>query len=81
MRSRVVAVLIGLGLGTAPVPVVAAAAKRSPKASIACVYGRIGGRTKCLARGEFCARRYERQYERYGFSCSKLDRRGNWHLQ
>jgi hypothetical protein len=34
-----------------------------------------------LARGEYCARRYERQYERYGFTCSKLDRRGDWHLQ
>ena len=31
---------------------------------------RIGGAQKCLQAGEYCARRYERQYERYGFECS-----------
>jgi hypothetical protein len=50
-------------------------------ATIACVHGVIGGHGKCLARGEYCAQRFERQYERYGFTCTKLDRRGRWHLQ
>jgi hypothetical protein len=31
----------------------------------------IGGEHKCLGPGEYCAPRYERQYERYGFECSR----------
>lgn len=45
----------------------------SPRAHIACtrdVSAVIGGRHKCLGSGEYCATRYERQYERYGFECS-----------
>jgi hypothetical protein len=34
------------------------------------VPARIGGAQKCLQAGEYCATRYERQYERYGFECS-----------
>jgi hypothetical protein len=30
----------------------------------------IGGKHKCLGVGEYCSKRYERQYERYGFECS-----------
>jgi hypothetical protein len=33
------------------------------------VHAVIGGAQKCLGAGEYCARRYERQYERHGFSC------------
>ena len=42
----------------------------------------IGGKHKCLGPGEYCALRYERQYEHYGFECStrynppRLKRRG-----
>jgi hypothetical protein len=31
----------------------------------------IGGQHKCLGPGEYCATRYERLYERYGFECSR----------
>ena len=31
----------------------------------------IGGHHECLGAGEYCALRYERQYERYGFECSQ----------
>jgi hypothetical protein len=31
---------------------------------------RIGGAQKCLQVGEYCATRFEGQYERYGFECS-----------
>jgi hypothetical protein len=31
---------------------------------------RIGGAEKCLQAGEYCAIRYERQYEYYGYECS-----------
>jgi hypothetical protein len=44
------------------------------------VHARIGGKHKCLQRGQFCARGYKRQYPRYGFRCNKQDARGNWHL-
>ncbi len=30
----------------------------------------IGGTQKCLQVGEYCATRYEHQYERYGYECS-----------
>ena len=51
----------------------ASAAAVSPIARTACsrdVPATIGGAHKCLGAGEYCARRYERQYERYGFVCS-----------
>jgi hypothetical protein len=50
-----------------------AASSGQPTARIACsrdVPATIGGKHKCLGAGEYCATRYERQYERYGFVCS-----------
>jgi hypothetical protein len=44
-----------------------------PVAKAACtqdVSATIGGKHKCLGVGEYCASRYERQYEHYGFECS-----------
>ena len=49
--------------------------------SASCVYGKIGGVRKCLRAGEYCARRYQNQYRRYGFTCNKLDYLGRWHLE
>ena len=40
----------------------------------------INHQQKCLRRGEFCAHKYRRQYQRYGYDCVKRDRRGNYHL-
>jgi hypothetical protein len=40
----------------------------------------INHQQKCLRRGEFCARKYRRQYQHYGYDCNKRDRRGNYHL-
>jgi hypothetical protein len=31
--------------------------------------------------GRVCARRYQSQYKHHGFTCSKLDRREDWHLE
>ena len=56
---------------------VAVAAKTCPAGYVHAV---IGGQQKCLHRGEFCAHRYQRQYQRYGFSCTEKDSRGNYHL-
>jgi hypothetical protein len=50
-----------------------AASSAQPTAMVACsrdVPATIGGAHKCLGPGEYCATRYERQYERYGFICS-----------
>jgi hypothetical protein len=49
------------------------ASTAQPVARAACsrdVSATIGGKHKCLGAGEYCATRYERQYERYGFECS-----------
>ena len=70
----VVSITVALSIGS-----VALAHPSAHAAS--CTYGRIGGVVKCLRRGEYCARRFERQYERYGFSCDKLDYLGRWHLE
>jgi hypothetical protein len=82
MRKKVaVVVAVSLGLtGLAPLPVVSQA-RPSSLASIACMHARIGGQSKCIARGQYCARRYERDYERYGYHCTKRDYRGRYHLQ
>jgi hypothetical protein len=40
----------------------------------------IGGKQKCLRRGEFCAHRYANQYRHYHFTCSDyID--GEYHLE
>lgn len=77
-RAALVMVVLSGGLGSS---VVSSAAVASPTARMACVSAKIGGHSKCLQRGEYCARRFERQYERYGFTCTKRDRRGRYHLQ
>jgi hypothetical protein len=43
------------------------------------VKGTIGGVTKCLRRGEYCARSYANQYHRYGFNCVVVS--GAYHLE
>jgi hypothetical protein len=65
-----------LGLATALVLAalaLPAAGSAAPVAHAACsrdTPATIGGAHKCLGAGEYCAARYERQYERYGFICS-----------
>lgn len=43
------------------------------------VHAVIGGQQKCLAVGEYCARRYERTYVHYGFVCERV--RGTFRLE
>lgn len=61
------AVTLALPAGT---QALATPAATSAKVCHRGVPARIGGAQKCLQGGEYCARRYERQYERYGFECS-----------
>jgi hypothetical protein len=54
-------------------------AATAPLCSSSSVSAVIGGRRKCLHSGEYCARRYERQYRRYGFTC-KIASDGRYRL-
>jgi len=82
MRKKVAVVAASLAWGgLASLPVISQAKPSAPVASIACKHARIGGQSKCIARGQYCARRHERDYERYGYHCTKLDYRGRYHLQ
>lgn len=83
IRGRAVrwgaATIAVLAIGTS-VPAAAPAAHR-PVASIACAPATIAGHHKCIGVGQYCARRSERDYERYGYKCTKRDRNGRYHLQ
>jgi hypothetical protein len=71
MRGPTVAVAVAATLIIGQAAGAASAAR--PVARVACsrdVPATIGGQRKCLGAGEYCATRYERQYERYGFVCS-----------
>jgi hypothetical protein len=35
---------------------------------------------KCLKRGQYCSRSFQRVYHRKGFHCGKRDRNGDYHL-
>ena len=48
-------------------------------ARIACTSAKIGGAKKCIARGQFCAVRNQRDYKRHGFTCKK-DKAGRYRL-
>jgi hypothetical protein len=53
----------------APAPADPPQATTAHRCSAGYTHARIGGEHKCLRRGQFCARRYDRQYHRYGFHC------------
>ncbi len=87
MKGRIRALLVAAALlGAAPTAgdLASAAAGPSATAAKACsssyVHGVIGGSHKCLRRGQYCARRHDRQYHRFGFHCHKRDRNGDYHL-
>ena len=42
---------------------------RAWKANRACKNARVGGKGKCLQRGQFCSKAYRSQYPKYGFRC------------
>jgi hypothetical protein len=86
VRRLLVASAAALGIAAAA-PVIAPAASpsiQSPVVTKTCSggfrHGVIGGAEKCLRAGEFCARRFDRQYRRYGYRCVSTDARGSYHL-
>jgi hypothetical protein len=87
MGRRLAALLATAALaGAAPAlatPVAASAAGSAMAHTCASGYKHavIGGQHKCLRRGQYCARRYDGQYHRYGYHCHKPDRNGDYHLE
>jgi hypothetical protein len=80
LRRRGVLVLVALSLvGAAPAGSVQADT-RAPRAVAAksCgagyVHAVLPTGHKCLRRGQFCARRYDGIYHRYGFHCHRTGR-------
>ncbi len=70
MRNSCTAIVAGLALFAVTGNSTTA---ESATGHIACTHdvsAIIGGHHKCLGAGEYCATRYERQYEHYGFVCS-----------
>lgn len=72
----VAAIVIALGGGAASAP-----ATTPHSVQIACKRAIIGGKSKCIAAGQFCAHAQEHDYNRYGYTCSKRDRNGRYHLK
>jgi hypothetical protein len=79
MRRLLIAALAATALA-ATSPALAAPGSGVPVAHIACTNAKIGGQSKCIARGQYCARAHQRDYKRYGLSCSKRDKNGRYHL-
>jgi hypothetical protein len=76
MSLRRAAQLVGLIVAFAAP---AANATGLPAASAAaCTKATIGGKHVCLAAGQSCRTRYQRQYQRHGFSCRR--RSGQYRL-
>ena len=80
IRRWLVGSTAALGLLSAA-PIAADAAPAAHASIISCKSATIGGKHKCIARGQFCAVRYAGQYRRYGLSCSKRDANGRYHLR
>jgi hypothetical protein len=77
MNRRIAGLLAALALIAAAPGAQAAAGDRptSVTAAKSCSSGYrhavIGGKQKCLRAGQFCAHRYDSQYRRYGYRCTR----------
>jgi hypothetical protein len=77
MRKRIAVITAVAALGAVPIAVSPAAAN---PAHVSCKRAVIGGKHKCIARGQYCSRSHQSDYRRYGYSCSRRDRNGRYHL-
>jgi hypothetical protein len=77
MMKRALAVLMAAGAMAAPAAIPAAASAKACSGRY--VHAVVGGQQKCLGAGEYCARRFERTYERHGFTCERV--RGTLRLE
>jgi hypothetical protein len=89
MSKKLVALLAAVSIVGAVPTVASAVAPPGSSAPVAVAakdcsrgytHARIGRKHKCLRRGQYCARRYDRQYHRYGYHCHRRDRNGDYHL-
>ncbi len=86
MKKLLVGISLAGSLGGLPAAVPAVSSANPPLAIAAktCSSGYahavIGRQHKCLQRGQYCARRYNRQYRRYGYRCARRDSYGRYHL-
>jgi hypothetical protein len=72
--AATLAALAASPAGAVPTPAPGAASR----ATVAgCKHARIGGHKVCLAAGQHCNRRYEKQYVKNGFSCAKIGHTGH----
>jgi hypothetical protein len=76
----VLAVAFAAPAANAAAPASLAGHASGPAARVACTKAVIAGRHTCLAAGQRCTRSYDRQYRRYGFTCSKRDSAGRYRL-
>lgn|GEM_PF-2075386 len=81
MSRRWAVALIASASLVASAPAASVASSQGPTAYAACTKAKIGGQRKCIARGQYCTRAYQRDYKRYGLSCTKRDARGRYHLR
>jgi uncharacterized membrane protein len=79
MSTRRLAALACAALSIAVAAPATAPAADGPLAHAACQRATIGGQSKCIARGQFCAIRFQRDYQRYGFTCAPKS--GGYHLR
>lgn len=77
--AAVAAVLSLLGAASAAAPAGPASAF-AKSCGAGWTHAAINGEEKCLRRGQFCARRADGQYHRYGFHCHRRDGRSRYHL-
>jgi hypothetical protein len=73
MRNRLAVFATIVVSGLVPLAGTAQARPATPAAaqcSSSYTHASIGGESKCLRRGEYCAVRYKSTYRQYGFTCS-----------
>jgi hypothetical protein len=78
---RLASTLLAVAALTGGAVLAPGAADGAYTAHAACKSAKIGGKSKCIARGQFCARAHAKDYRRYGLSCTKKDRNGRYHLE
>jgi hypothetical protein len=68
------------GLLAAALTVALTAGAPGPAAAKSCTRAKVDGKRVCLSPGDRCKRTNQKQYRRYGLSCSRRDSRGRYRL-
>lgn len=82
VAALIAVIALGIGFVSPSASASASVSAGTPSVqSAACKKAKIGGKKKCIAAGQFCARKHERDYNKYGYTCSKRDKNGRYHLK